>query len=197
MFSQYLCFVFCVFAPYTCRLVCIQLPCLVYDCCSGGLSLMWGLRFPRGGGGGAPYTAPLMISITTLVVRRLYHYHNSCVLSVVSIELGSTDPKQEEFPIVGHVTTCLPVHCCGGVQPSIITSVFSASPGSGLCRFQPFDNATVQASFYTCALVCVLGYTFFIGGRCMVIIAVTILRLLREPHHVVLTNACSICHIRL
>ena len=33
------------------QLVCTQLPCLVYDWCSGGLSLM-GLKFFLGGGGG-------------------------------------------------------------------------------------------------------------------------------------------------
>ena len=41
------------------------------------------------------------------------------------------------------------------------------------------------------------GYTLFTGGRCMVIIAVTILRLLKQPRHVPLTNTCSICHINL
>ena len=35
--------------PYSRRLVCLQLPRLVYNRCSGALSLMWGLKF-RGGG---------------------------------------------------------------------------------------------------------------------------------------------------
>ena len=71
---QFLCFVLCAFVPYTRRLVCLQLPCLVYDWSSSGMSLMWGLKFSGGGGGGAgPYIATLMVSITKLVVRRVYH----------------------------------------------------------------------------------------------------------------------------
>ena len=53
----------------------------------------------RGGGGGAgPYTAPLIASITTLVVPLVHHYRNSEVLSVVPIHLGSAEPNQYEFP---------------------------------------------------------------------------------------------------
>ena len=67
----------------------------------------------------------------------------------------------------------------------------------GLCRAQPFKNATLHPAFIQVVFSAVIGYTFFIGGPYKVIIAVTMLRLLREPQHVLLTNACSICDIRL
>ena len=70
-FLQFVCFAFCVLLLFLLRqLVCTQLPCLVYDWCSGGLSLMCGLEFRRGGA----YSAMLMASITTLVVGFVYHY---------------------------------------------------------------------------------------------------------------------------
>ena len=37
-----------------------------------------------------------MVCSTTLVVRRVYHYRNACVLFVVSIELGSADPTRRD-----------------------------------------------------------------------------------------------------
>ena len=42
-----------------------------------------------------------------------------------------------------------------------------------------------------------IGYTFFTGGAYKVIIAVTILRVLEQPQHVLLPNTISICDMRL
>ena len=61
----------------------------------------------------------------TLVVRPVYHYCNSAVLSVVSIELGCAERNQLKFPGLRPVTIYLAVHCGVAVQPCIITPVFS------------------------------------------------------------------------
>ena len=60
-----------------------------------------------------------------------------------------------------------------------------------------FQNCYFAPSFHTGAVLCCDRYTFFTGGAYMVIIAVTILRVLEEPQHVLLPNTCSICDIRL
>ena len=100
----------------------------------------------------------------------------SCTsMVIISIKLGSAEPKQQEFPISGPVTTCLPVHCCVGVQHCIITPVFSEFLVCGLCIAQPFKNATLHPPFIQVLFFVVIGYTFFTGGPCKVIIAVTIL----------------------
>ena len=103
------------------------------------------------------------------------------------------------YGLSSHVTTCLPVYCCVGIQPCNSTLVFSEFPCSGLCRAHLVENACLHPPLTQVLLFVSLGYTVqlvFTCGRCMVIIGVTLRRLLRRPRHVPLTNTCSICHIR-
>ena len=56
--------------------------------------VVFGIRRDCNLRGGGAYNARLMVSITTLVVPRVYHYRHSWLLSVVSIELASAEPNQ-------------------------------------------------------------------------------------------------------
>ena len=65
---------------------------------------------------------------------------------------------------------------------------FSEFHVSGLCRAQPFRNATLHPPFVQVLFSVVIGDTFFTGGAYKVIIAVTIPWVLEEPQHVLLPN---------
>ena len=117
--------------------------------------------------------------------------HGCFLLFLSSWALQSPTSRNTLFQAL-LLTVCLYI-----VVFCIITLVFSEFPVSGLCRAQPFKNATLHPPFIQVLFSVVIGYTFFTGGPCKFIIAVTILRLLREPQHVLLTNTWSICDIRL
>ena len=65
---------------------------------------------------------------------------------------------------------CLPVRCCVGIQLHNITPVLSEFLGFGLRRAEHVENACLHPFFTHVFSFVVLGYTFFIGCRSMVII---------------------------